>query len=36
MEWLSYKDGCDVCGDTHIEVFKRRADLCYRQTASGY
>ena len=24
-EHFSYKGGCDVCGHTHIEVFKRRA-----------
>ena len=28
IEWFSYTGGCSVCGHcTHIEVFKRRAEL---------
>ena len=32
-ECFSYKNGC---GMTHIEAFKRRAGLNYREMASGY
>ena len=34
MKQFSYKGGYGMCGHTHIEAFKRRADLGYRLTAS--
>ena len=35
-EWFSYKDGCGVCGHTHIKAIKNIAGLGYRQMALGY
>ena len=35
MESFSYKGGCGICEHMRIEVFKRRAGLGYRLTASG-
>ena len=35
MENLSYKGGCDVYKYTSIEMFKSRAGLDYRSTASA-
>ena len=32
MDRFSYKGGCGECEHTHIEAFKRRAGLDYRQT----
>ena len=36
MERFSYKGRCGVRECTHIEAFKTRASLGYRQTASAY
>ena len=36
MERFSYKGGCSIRGHTHIEVFKSKAGLDYRQIALGY
>ena len=36
MERFSYKDGCGVREPMHIEAFKIRAALDYRQTALAY
>ena len=36
MDCLNYKDGCGVRECMRIKIFKRRAGLGYRLTASAY